>query len=219
MAIALFSFLEQQLNNGNLPGRASQIKMAPEPVDEGNPKREMEAPDHARASSVLILIFPNREGELELTLTLRTSNINHGGQLSFPGGRAEDNETEIETALREANEEIGITTADVQIAGSLSKLYIAHSNNYITPVVGFLDYVPELTLNPDEVEESFSVELESLLGKKNLTVENWNLRESATYKVPYWDVHRVPLWGATAMILSEFLELYRMFKSKTSNDK
>lgn len=219
MMITLFNFLKDKLANSNLPGRASQRKMAPEPVDSENPRREMDAPDHASESSVLILIFPNSEGELELVLTLRSSNINHGGQLSFPGGRAEADETAIETALREANEEIGINTEEVQIAGSLSKLYVEHSDNYVTPVVGFLDYVPRLTLNSDEVEEAFSIELDSLLRKENITVENWDLRESATYKVPYWDVHRVPLWGATAMILSELLELYKSFKSQNASHR
>ncbi len=77
---------------------------------------------------------------------------------------------------------------------------------------------PELSLDPREVEEAFSVELDSLLKKKNLTVEDWNLRDH-TFKVPYWDVHRVPLWGATAMMLSEFLELYREYQANFSNSK
>lgn len=188
--------------------------MAPEPVDRTDPLRKMDAPAHANASSVLILVFPNNDDRLELILTLRTSHIQHGGQLSFPGGRAEGDETEAETALREAREEIGIAPDDVQIAGRLSTLYVPHSNSQVTPVVGFLEYNPELTLNPAEVEEAFSVELESLAGKENLTVENWELRQQATYKVPYWNVHRVPLWGATAMILNEFLELYRLFKGQ-----
>lgn len=207
-----YQFLTRKLAHGSLPGRPSQVKMAPEPLDQKDPVRRMDAPQHANASSVLILIFPNNDGRLELILTLRTSHINHGGQLSFPGGRAEEGETQEETALREACEEVGITPGDVQIAGTLSDLFVPHSNSKVTPVVGFIDYEPELTLNPAEVEEAFSVELESLAGKENLTVENWELRQQATYKVPYWDVHRVPLWGATAMILSELLELYREFR-------
>lgn len=212
-----YTFLEEQLKHGNLPGLASQVKMAPEPVSQNAEMRKLEAPSSANASSVLILLFPNSKDNLELILTLRASNINHGGQLSFPGGRSEKEETEVETALREAKEEIGIKPDNVHIAGLLTKLYVAHSDNYVTPVVGFLDYTPELTLNPAEVEEAFSVEVESLLGKENLTVENWDLRKSSTYKVPYWDVHRVPLWGATAMILSEFLELYKTYKQEQAN--
>lgn len=212
MIIDFYHFLQTRLKKSDLPGRTSQIKMAPQPVDSTNPIRKMNAPDHANASSVLVLVFPNSDEEPELILTLRTSNINHGGQLSFPGGRAEPGESETDTALREAREEIGISPSDVQIAGTLSTLYVPHSNSQVTPVVGFIDYEPGLTLNPDEVEEAFSVELQSLAGKENLIVENWELRPKATYKVPYWDVHRVPLWGATAMMLSEFLELYREFK-------
>jgi 8-oxo-dGTP pyrophosphatase MutT (NUDIX family) len=222
MDFSFYNFLEKRLQKKERPGRTSQLKMAPYPVEKNTAigkNRPMEAPPEADASSVLILIFPNSDNEWELILTLRTSDINHGGQLSCPGGRSEQGETEPQTALRETQEEIGINPNDVRIAGTLSKLYVSHSSNDVTPVVGFLDYTPKLNLNPAEVDEAFSVELDSLVDKKNLTVEDWDLRDQATYRVPYWDVHRVPLWGATAMMLSEFLELYREFKSQKTNHK
>lgn len=211
------SFLEDRLEH-SLPGLRAQLKMAPEPVTEG-PKRELEAPEDARLSSVLILLYPNRKENLELILTLRNRNIDHGGQISLPGGRSEKGESRTETALREAREEVGINPDRIRVLGCLSELYVSHSNNRVLPVVGYLDYSPTLKLNPDEVEEAFTVELQSLESKKNLTVENWELKKQS-YEVPYWDVHEVPLWGATAMILSEFLELYREFhKSQNSNNK
>lgn len=199
-----------------LPGRNAQLRMAPTPLNEG-PARKLEAPANAYSSSVLILLFPNPEERLELLLTLRSRDIDHGGQISLPGGRSDEAETSVETALRETHEEVGIAPSSVEILGSLSDLYISHSNNLVTPVVGYLSGIPKLTLNTSEVEEAFTVELDSLASKKNLTVENWDLQKYA-YEVPYWDVHEVPLWGATAMILNEFLELYREFKSKTTKD-
>ncbi|MFH5882736.1 NUDIX hydrolase [Halalkalibaculum sp. DA3122] len=208
-------YLKQRLQQA-LPGRNVQLKMAPEPVGTRGPERKMEPTPHARQSSVLVLFYPNKEMELEILLTLRSSDIDHGGQISFPGGRSEEGETPVETALREAREEVGIDPGQVHIAGQLTKLFVSHSNNDVTPVVGYMEEQPELSLDPREVEEAFSVELESLLGKKNLTVEDWNLRNH-TFKVPYWDVHRVPLWGATAMMLNEFLELYREFRSEAHN--
>ena len=207
----LIHFLNERLSQ-TLPGRDAQIEMAPRPVSEGR-MREMDPPEDVHHSSVLVLLFPNENEDLELTLTLRTSDIDHGGQISFPGGREDEGETAVETALREANEEIGINPEAVQIIGQLSDLYVSHSNNLVTPVVGYLEQRPDFQINPIEVEEVFTVEINSLLHKKNLTVEDWNLRTN-TYKVPYWDVHRVPLWGATAMMLNELLELCREFLEK-----
>ena len=200
-----------------LPGLDAQLKMAPTPIDNG-PSRKLNAPEHANISSVLILLFPNQNQDLELLLTVRSKDIDHGGQISLPGGRSEGNETHTETALREAREEVGVDPEAVKILGLISDLYVSHSNNLVKPVVGYLPQKPQLVLNPAEVEEAFSIELESLVTKKNLTVENWDLQKYA-YQVPYWDVHEVPLWGATAMILSEFLELYREFKSQNANNK
>jgi len=204
----LIQFLEDRLSR-KLPGRKAQIKMAPEPVNEGK-VREMEPPDNVNKSSVLILLFPNEEGQLELILTLRSHDIDHGGQISFPGGRAEKNESLYQTALREAKEEIGVSPDAITIVGELSELYVSHSNNLVTPVIGFTNRRPDFNINPAEVEEVFAIELHSLLHKKNITVEDWDLH-SYTYRVPYWDIHQVPLWGATAMMLNEFLDLYREF--------
>lgn len=204
----LIDFLTKRLS-GKLPGYEAQLKMAPKPLSGGD-TREMSAPENASQSSVLVLLFPNEEHDLELVLTLRSSDIDHGGQISFPGGRAEDGESVSETALREAREEIGIDPQSVTIIGQLSDLYVSHSNNLVSPVVSYIEHRPEFDVNPAEVEEVFAIELKSLVHKKNLTVEDWDLSKY-TYRVPYWDVHRVPLWGATAMMLNEFLDIYREF--------
>jgi len=209
----LITFLQNRLD-GNLPGRKAHIRMAPEPVNQGR-RRKMDPPDDVHHSSVLVLLFPNEEKKPKLILTLRSDDIDHGGQISFPGGRAEEGESKAETALREAREEIGILPSKVQIIGQLSDLYVSHSNNLVTPVVGTVKEGPTFKINPREVEEVFAVELDSLLKKKNLTVEDWNLH-TYKYRVPYWDVHRVPLWGATAMMLSELLDVYREFKGSVS---
>ena len=192
-----------------LPGLNAQLRMAPAPLRDG-PTRELEPPPSAKKSSVLILLFPNDENRLELILTLRSRDIDHGGQISLPGGRSDEDETYIETALREAQEEVGIKPESVQILGMLSDLYVSHSNNLVKPVVAYLPEMPELTPNPAEVEEAFTVEVKSLAAKKNLTVENWDLQKYS-YEVPFWDIHEVPLWGATAMILNELLDLYREY--------
>lgn len=201
-------YLEKRLEK-KLPGLNAQLKMAPEPVAGGAPRKVKPSSD-ARPSSVLVLIFPGDNDKLELALTLRSDEINHGGQISFPGGGAEKGETMIETALREAQEEIGIAPDEVTIIGELTELFVAHSNHRVTPVVAYLDKYPQFEVNPNEVKEVFAIELDSLLHKKNLTVEDWDL-QTHTYRVPYWDVHKVPLWGATAMMLSELLDLYREY--------
>ncbi|MDX1586983.1 MAG: CoA pyrophosphatase [Balneolaceae bacterium] len=186
--------------------------MAPTPLSDG-PNRELEAPPDAKKSSVLILLFPNEDDRLELILTLRSRDIDHGGQISLPGGRSDEDESYVETALRETKEEVGIEPESIEILGMLSDLYVSHSNNLVKPVVGYMPAIPELTTNPAEVEEAFTVEVKSLAAKKNLTVENWDLKKYS-YEVPYWDIHEVPLWGATAMILNELLDLYREFKGE-----
>jgi 8-oxo-dGTP pyrophosphatase MutT (NUDIX family) len=207
-----YNYLKNRIDQ-ELPGHPAQLKMAPQP-NEG--RRPLVPPsDDVKMSSVLILLYDTIESGSELLLTLRTETLpTHKGQISFPGGRSMEGESVVETALRESKEEVGINTSEVQILGVLTGLYLSNSNNYIYPVVGYIDHRPTLTINPSEVAEAFFVDLETLLKSDNLKVEDWTIRDKK-YKVPYWNIHpETPLWGATAMILSEFLTLYKQFKQE-----
>lgn len=203
-------FLRQRLA-GNLPGTEAQNIMRPHPAGTKHPASSSNLPDHNeyRNSSVLVPII-SLNSEFEILLTLRTSGIKHGGQLSFPGGGKEGNESFTETALRESHEEIGLIEENVSVAGQLSPLYVNHSNNLVMPVVGFLNSEQDFTPNPNEVEEIITVPFSELISGKNHIREEWDLREMK-YSVPFFDIHHVPLWGATAMMLSELLELYKEY--------
>jgi len=207
-----YIYLKNRIDE-NLPGQPAQLKMAPKP-NEGRtsylPKLK-----NIRVNGVLILLYNAPNNVKELLLTLRTDTLpTHKGQISFPGGKTMEGESITETALREAEEEVGLNTNSVHVLGTLTGLYLPNSNNYIYPIVGYIDDRPRLQINPAEVAEAFFVQLDTLLQTDNLKSKDWTIRNK-TYNVPYWDVHpETPLWGATAMILSEFLTLYRDFKEK-----
>ena len=209
----LKSFLKQRLQT-DLPGKNAQNIMRPLPKNErkNNMTYKPES-DSFRNSSVLVLII-TWKGEPEIMFTLRTAGIKHGGQISFPGGGREGDETFEETALREAHEETGLKAENVEVVGNLTDLYVNHSENMVTPVVGFLKEEQEFCANPNEVDEIFMVPISKLVDTDFARTENWKLSE-LDYEIPLWDVHDVPLWGATAMMLSEFIELYREFEIKS----
>lgn len=176
----------------------------------GNAKWKIpEIPADVNESAVLLLLSENKQGEISLLITLRSGNLpTHAGQLSLPGGRIDPGEGIIEAALRETHEEVGIPPEVPEILGRLSPLYVHHSGNLIHPVLAWVDRLPEFKLNPQEVAEAFSVSLDELTSDSYIRQEEWELRGQKMV-VPFWDFHSVPLWGATAMILSEFCALLR----------
>lgn len=210
MSIDKFIRFIQDRTNQELPGRGAHLRMAPSPLD-GVRNYRLSPEGEAYSSSVMVLLFPDENRDLNIVFTHRTESIVHGGQISFPGGQNDPGETPEETALRETEEEIGIRQDHVHVAGTLSSLYLHRSNNLITPVIGFHECKPELNINPVEVQEAFTVPLNTFLEDDKLVKEPWTLNEK-TYEVPYWDIHKVPLWGATAMILNELLDLYKEFR-------
>jgi 8-oxo-dGTP pyrophosphatase MutT (NUDIX family) len=203
-------FLSKRLQQP-LPGSEAQNVMRPFPKSYKNPTFKSYSPEDNsyRNSSVLVPIL-TYTSEPEILLTLRTEGIKHGGQISFPGGGREGDETIEKTALREAHEETGIIEQHVEVVGHLSTLFVDRSNNMVTPVVGFIHKQQEYCANPNEVDEIFSVPISKLAGKEFLKQEHWSLRETK-YVVPFWDVHHVPLWGATSMMLNELVVLYEEF--------
>ena len=202
------SYLYHRLKS-ELPGRRAQKLMVPEGGEQI--MRRFTPTPTARPSAVLLpLVIKNNN--IEVLFTLRSSTLsNHSGQISFPGGRAENGETPTETALREVEEEIGIGKEDIQILGSLSDLFVPPSDSIISPLIGIIRNLPLMIINADEVEEVFLVPLADFLDPDKYKSVTRDIQGYAV-QVPTWSVHpTTPLWGATAMILSELVELYREF--------
>ena len=196
------TILKQQLET-NLPGQASQAQMA-----SGTRTKFPTIPSAAKEACVLCLLYL-KEKEWHLILMERVSNNKdqHSGQMSFPGGKLEVGETHEECALRETEEEVGIPRTDVRILGKLTPLYIPVSNFHVHPFVGVLAYSPSFISQETEVKELVEVPLNLLLDTNNRRIKDLTIRTVHIKDVPYFDVYGKVVWGATAMMLSEFVAL------------
>jgi 8-oxo-dGTP pyrophosphatase MutT (NUDIX family) len=192
-----------------LPGAKAQYLMSPlGRVNSNLPDVESLNP---RRSSVLILIYP-KSADFSVVFIKRTEyNGVHSGQISFPGGKFEPSDlSEAYTAIREAKEEIGVDDAKIQILGSLSKLYIPPSNFLVSPFVGFIDEVPAFKPDTREVASIIEANIPSLLNAfTEIKYHSIPTSQDMMISAPCIEVcgHRV--WGATAMISSEFVELVK----------
>lgn len=153
-----------------------------------------------KAAGVLVPIF-ERDAGLSVLLTRRAEHLRyHAGQVSFPGGRMEPEDPDIRaTALREAQEEVGISAGDVQVAGYLDPV-LTVSGYTVTPVVGFVRPAVELVVDPTEVQHAFEVPLAFLLDARNA---RRSVRElfGASLPVVEFEYASERIWGATANIV------------------
>lgn len=156
-----------------------------------------------KPSSVLLLLFFEND-ELFVCLIKRPATMkHHAGQIALPGGRIDPGETPLETALRETWEEIGISADKIEIIGSLSELFVDVSGFLIRPFVGWLKEKPVFKINPSEVERTL---LFPLLRFRDQLEETELETISGRLKVPCFHFENEIVWGATAMILSEFYD-------------
>jgi 8-oxo-dGTP pyrophosphatase MutT (NUDIX family) len=178
---------------------------------EGHFVRRLDPPEGviARPGAVLILLYPNGV-DLRLLLTVRSDRLpNHRGEVSLPGGATDpQDEGPMATALRECYEELGIAPEYIAVWGTLTPIYIPPSNFRITPVVGFSEELPALNPNDDEVSEVLTVTVRELLDPGQVFVEQWTLR-GVEVQVPFFAITGYKVWGATALILSEFVARLR----------
>jgi 8-oxo-dGTP pyrophosphatase MutT (NUDIX family) len=192
----------------NLPGPEAQAHMSPMQLRD---ERFLEQNRPlARQGAVLLLLYPHN-GRLYLPLMQRpVYEGHHSGQISLPGGKQEpEDKDKIATALREAWEEIGVEPAKVQLIGQLSELYIPPSNYQVLPVVGYTRERPNFVADPVEVAAIIEISLEELLHEKSIQQTYRTLAGGIRIKIPYYGVDEHVVWGATAMILSEFLAIVR----------
>ena len=183
-----------------LPGKPAQKIMLTKPRNPINYSSNSECPNPA---AVLILLFPVKQ-DIRFFLTKRTNVVqHHKGQISLPGGAWEEGEQLWGTALRETNEEIGVREDHIQFIGELTPLFVPVTGFLIHPFVGWVDEEPETSPDPTEVESLFSASVLSLTDQNSCQCEERTIR-GHVFDVPYFQLNREKVWGATSMILSEF---------------
>ncbi len=194
-------WLRQRLTEP-LPGITAQERMMGRVVS-----MPPQVPEHARLSAVLCLLYP-QNGQLQVLLMKRIEDLTaHSGQVSFPGGRFEPEDITMQgTAMREAQEEVGIDPTQIDVLGALTSLYIPVSNYNVFPFVAYKDSRPEYSLNPKEVNHILEIPLSYLLDDYNKVTTDVSspavpglIRKVKAYRLGDGTI----IWGATAMIISE----------------
>jgi len=196
------------LKNKPIGGLEAQFSLAPklrlpysnEKIQSLNPKK----------AAVLALFYPNEQGKTHFLLTLRASyNGTHSSQISFPGGKYEENDVSLKnTALRETFEEVGIITREISIFKQMTDVFIPPSNFLVTPFLGYLSEVPSFKKN-HEVEELISVSLNDLIDESSISSKTLSTSYAKNLKVPCFLLNSYVVWGATAMMLNEIKALLK----------
>lgn len=195
-----------------LPGLEAQTKM-------WSRRRDLSQigdfdPSNKRKAGVLLMLYPHENTLYTALMRRPESPYAHSGQISFPGGRAEtiDGGDLVQTALREAEEEFGFDRSLVDVSGVLTDLFVYVSDIVVTPTVGVLNERPVFQPDPVEVAEIIEVPIAHLLDESNHKRKKMKSGAGFTLEVPYYDVFGHVLWGATAMMMSEFLEVYQSIR-------
>jgi len=191
----------RHFDNSVIPGDPSSMAVA-----------DIEGRPITRRSAVLVALF-EEAGETHVILTRRSLSLReHRGEIALPGGRSDGDETPIETALREAREEVGIDESSVRVVGWLSPIVTLALGSAIWPVIGFLEGRPMMSTDPAEVDRAFTVSLAELLADGSFLEERWRRErprpgaDADGYFPIYF--YRVPgdlIWGATARVVTELL--------------
>lgn len=161
------------------------------------PERDFELQSAGKPAAVLLPITEHK-GELSLLFTLRARHLkHHGGQVSFPGGKQEPEDRNLlATALRETEEEIGLTRDSIDVIGNLPRFRTV-SRYEVLPFIGFIQQPMHLKLDANEVELVFEVPLDFLLDQRNHYI-HWVKRTNTQHPVYFMNWHGKVIWGATA---------------------
>ena len=160
-------------------------------------------------AAVLVPVFC-KDGEYHMLFTQRSDHVpHHKGQISFPGGaRSEVDAGLLDTALRESHEEIGLEAGDAEVLGELDDTPTTTSSFNISPFVAFIPYPYQFTLNPNEINQIFSVPVSALLHEAKRGEESYTFGDEVFVGYSYEYEGRV-IWGATAQIVQQFLEAWQ----------
>ena len=200
-----------EIDSNNLPGEESQFKMVPsvrpnldwDDINKSNPTK----------ASVLILIYPDNDNGSKFVLIQRSSyNGVHSAQISLPGGKHEIGESPEDTALRETFEEIGVDSSKINLIMPLSKVWVSPSKFLISPFIGISSMKPIFMKDDFEVAEIIEVKMSEFMNDDCISISTVNSSYVKDLKVPSFMLNKKVVWGATAMILSEFRDIVSSMK-------
>ncbi len=189
-----------------LPGEKAQLRMAA--TGRTRPGTYLTPNAATRTGAVLILFYPHG-GLIHVPMIRRPVYPGvHSGQVAFPGGRVDEtDENLVGTALREAHEEVGVRPAEVEVLGLLTPLFVHASNFMVHPVVGAARSRPDFKPDLYEVDALLEVPLDELQDVTRIGSKEIIVREGIAIQAPYYDLQGHTVWGATAMMISELLEV------------
>lgn len=213
MDLYQFHAIASKLEEIPLPGLEAQLKMAPT-FRTAFAEHFTPPPKDSKIAAVLLLLFPTATGDINFVLIRRPAyNGTHAKQISFPGGKAEPQDRSLwETALRETQEEVGVERNDVQLIRALTPTYIPPSNFLVHPYVGICTQTPKFIAEEKEVEEILYISLVDLMNDAHETFGWVSPSYAGKVEVPVYNFDTLEVWGATAMMLSEFKHLMRLAK-------
>ncbi len=194
-----------------LPGEAVQFKMAPiERLQEL--KRIAREKDTAKRAGVMSLFYPSENFETKLILILRkTYKGVHSAQVGFPGGKLEIEDDSIQdAALRETEEEVGVSRETISVLKKLTEVYIPPSNFFVQPFLGITTEAPKFVPQEEEVEALIEVALQDFMNDANIISQTLSTSYATSIEVPAFKLNGHIVWGATAMMLNEVRELLKM---------
>ena len=193
----------------HLKGEISHLPLSP--LGRGRSSEALKKANNVRESAVAVILF-EKSNELHCTLIQRPNyEGTHSGQISFPGGKQEQEDTDLLiTSIRETYEEIGIELLQEHLVGNLTTVYIPVSNFKVAPYVFYFPTTPVYKADNFEVAEIIEIKIKELLSESvikqtSIPISNGNLLKD----IPYFDLENKIIWGATAIILNELREVIK----------
>jgi 8-oxo-dGTP pyrophosphatase MutT (NUDIX family) len=198
-----------KLTKESLPASTAHAKMIP-PGRIELLKNQDFSKTTPRKAAVLMLLYP-KKNVTHLALIVRNSYPGiHASQIAFPGGKVEEYDTSLsDTALRETEEEIGVSSQKVNVVRAFSEVYIPPSNFLVSPFLGFSEEELTFDLSPDEVSDIIELPLCKFLDDDIVVEVNMSTSYASNISVPAFQINEHLVWGATAMMMSELKEIFK----------